>query len=189
MQDETLQQLSSPWLIALGLVLTSYWLEDLAIAAGVVSATQGHLGWMVAFGAVVVGIASGDLLLYALGWSAHRINWVRQRLWRPEQVGRWRDRLSAQLLSAVLLARVIPGLRFVTYTACGFLQVSLPAFCTWVVVAVVTWTAGLFAISALSGQALASALGIAPAWAAALPIGVLAMCSMLWRKLHPKSDA
>jgi membrane protein DedA with SNARE-associated domain len=186
MQDEALHQLTYPWLIALSLVLTSYWLEDVAIAAAVASATQGHLSWAAAYGAVVLGIASGDILLYALGSSARRMKWLRRRLLNPRQSEQWRERLDADLLSAVLLARVIPGLRFVTYSACGFVQVALPAFCVGVLLAVITWTAGLFALSALSGQALADTLGVSPTWAALVPVAVLALSSMIWRRTQSK---
>ena len=110
------------------------------------------------------------------------MKWLRRRLLNPRQSEQWRERLDADLLSAVLLARVIPGLRFVTYSACGFVQVALPAFCVGVMLAVITWTAGLFALCALSGQALADTLGVSPTWAALVPVAVLALSSMIWRK-------
>jgi membrane protein DedA with SNARE-associated domain len=184
MPDEMLRQLANPWLIALGLILTSYWLEDVAIAAGVASATQGNLSWAAAFGAVVVGIASGDVLLYLLGTAAQRVGWLQRRLLKHGSAQTWHKQLDTQLLSALLLARVIPGLRFVTYSACGFLSVSLPLFCTWILLAVLIWTAGLFALSAFGGQALADSLGIPLVMAVVVPIALLAVGSAVWRKLQ-----
>ncbi|HSI57650.1 MAG TPA: VTT domain-containing protein, partial [Ideonella sp.] len=131
--------MAEPWLIAVALALTTLLLEDLAIAAGVALATQGAISWGLSLAVVGGGIALGDLGLYALGLAATRVPGLRQRyigersLWAREQ-------LLQRLASAVLLARVIPGLRLVTYTACGFLRVPLRPFTAWVAVAVSFWT-------------------------------------------------
>jgi membrane protein DedA with SNARE-associated domain len=81
----------------------------------------------------------------------------------------------------VLLARVIPGLRLVTYTTCGFVRVPLLPFSAWVVVAVALWTGGLYGLSVAIGHALAQTLGVPPALAVALPILVLAAAVPLVR--------
>ena len=86
------------------------------------------------------------------------------------------------MAGAVLLARVVPGLRLVTYTACGFYRLPFWRFCAWVVLAVTAWTAGLMWLSATIGVALSQALGIPPAVAVALPIVLLALVLMLWRR-------
>ena len=52
-----------------------------------------------------------------------------------------------------LLARVIPGLRLLTYTACGFVRVPLLPFTAWVLLAVALWTPLLVGLSALFGEA------------------------------------
>jgi membrane protein DedA with SNARE-associated domain len=65
-------------------------------------------------------------------------------LWAREQIVR-------RLGSAVLLARVVPGLRLATYTASGFVRVPFVPFTLWVLLAV------------------------------ALPIIVLALAVPLWR--------
>jgi membrane protein DedA with SNARE-associated domain len=165
--------MASPGVIALVLALTTLLLEDLAIAAGVALATQGVISWGLSLAAVGGGIALGDVGLYALGIAATRVPWLRRRyvgersVWAREQIGR-------RLPTAVLLARVIPGLRLATYTTCGFVRVPLLPFCVWVGVAVALWTLGLYAVSAAIGSALASRLGVPPAVAVALPILVLA---------------
>ncbi|MBK6386203.1 MAG: hypothetical protein IPF71_05015 [Rhodoferax sp.] len=55
-----------------------------------------------------------------------------------------REQLQQRLFSAVLLARVIPGLRLVTYTASGFLRIPLLPFAGWVIFAVTLWTIDFF---------------------------------------------
>ncbi len=172
--------MATPLVIALVLALTTLLLEDLAIAAGVTLATQGLISWELSLAAVGGGIALGDLALYTMGHYATRVAWLRRRyvgdrsLWAREQ-------LERRLPSAVLLARVIPGLRLATYTACGFVAVPLLPFTAWVIAAVTLWTLGLYALSAAIGQALAERFGLPPAVAVALPVVALALAVPLWR--------
>lgn len=175
--------MASPWVIALVLALTTLLLEDLAIAAGVALAVQGVIGWPLSLVAVGGGIALGDLGLYALGMAGTRVGWLRRRAQRhgSEQV---RQRIDANLGSAVLLARVIPGLRLLTYTACGFVRVPLLPFTAWVLAAVLLWTLGLYALSVSIGHALALALGLPLPVAVALPVIALALLIPLWRALR-----
>jgi membrane protein DedA with SNARE-associated domain len=176
-----LQGMATPAVIAVVLTLTTLLLEDLAIAAGVALATQGLISWELSLLAVGGGIALGDLGLYAMGLGATRVPWLRRR-YVGDKSDWARQKILGRLSSAVLLARVIPGLRLATYTTCGFVRVPLLPFTAWVLLAVVLWTAGLYALSAAVGQALAQQLGLPPAVAVALPIAVLALSVPLWRQ-------
>jgi membrane protein DedA with SNARE-associated domain len=177
--------MASPPVIALALALTTLLLEDLAIAAGVALATQGLISWELSLIAVGGGIALGDLGLYALGVGARRVPWLRRR-YIGDKTHWAREQLVRRLPSAVLLARVIPGLRLLTYTACGFLRVPLAPFTAWVTLAVTLWTVGLYALSVAIGQALSQALGIHAALAVALPIVVIALAIPLLRNIHQR---
>lgn len=177
--------MAAPAVIALVLALTTLLLEDLAIAAGVALATQGVVSWELSLAAVGGGIALGDLGLYSMGLGATRVPWLRKRYvgdkstWAKEQIMR-------RLPSAVLLARVVPGLRLATYTACGFVRVPIVPFTAWVIVAVTLWTVGLYGLSAAIGQALAKHLGLPPPLAVAIPILVLATAVPLVRHLRAR---
>ncbi len=179
--------MAAPWLIAVALALTTLLLEDLAIAAGVALATQGAISWGLSLAAVGGGIAIGDIGLYGLGIAATRVPWLRRRYVGDRSV--WvREQLVARLPSAVLLARVIPGLRLVTYTACGFVRVPLLPFSAWVLVAVALWTAGLYGLGVFIGAALAQHLGVPPTVAVALPILLLAVAVPLLRIVRQRSQ-
>ena len=170
------------WLLvwSLALALTTLLLEDLAIAAGVALAAHGAISWGASFTAVGVGIVAGDVGLYALGAAAMR--WPSLQRGRVVQHAPWaRAQLVQRLPAAVLLARVIPGLRLVTYTASGFLRVPLLRFCVWVTLAVLLWIAALYGLGVAVGQTLANRLGISPPLAVALPILVLAAAVPLLR--------
>ncbi len=181
--EAVLAGMAQPWVIAVVLVLTTLLLEDLAIAAGVALATQGAISWELSFAAVAGGIAAGDLGLYAMGVAATRVPWLRRR-YIGEKSAWAREQLVRRLPSAVLIARVVPGLRLVTYTASGFVRVPLLPFSAWVGLAVLLWTAGLYAMSVLVGRALAEHLGVPPAVAVALPILLLAAAVPLLRSFH-----
>ena len=178
--DAALSGMATPAVIAVALALTTLLVEDVAIAAGVALATQGAVSWGLSLAAVGGGIALGDLGLYGLGLAAHRVPCLRQRFIgvRTELA---REHIVRRLGSAVLLARVIPGLRLLTYTACGFLRVSVLSFSLWVLLAVTLWTLGLYALSFSIGQAIANATGLPPTLAVALPLLVLALALPLWR--------
>ena len=180
---QVLSGMAQPGVIALVLALTTLLLEDLAIAAGVALAAQGAISWGLSLAAVAGGIAAGDVGLYAMGLAAARVPGLRRR--RMRERSEWvRTRLLGHLPTAVLLARVIPGLRLVTYTAAGFLRVPLLPFCAWVLLAVSIWTAGLYALSAAIGQALAARWGLPPPVAVALPIAALAVAFPLLRAVR-----
>jgi membrane protein DedA with SNARE-associated domain len=175
--------MAEPWVIAVVLALTTLLLEDVAIAAGVALATQGAISWPLSLLAVGGGIALGDLGLYALGVAAHRVGSLRERVLGPRS-DRVRATLERNLPSAVLLARVIPGLRFVTYTASGFLRLPLARFAAWVLFAVSLWTLGLYGLSVAIGQALAAWFGVPPVVAVALPVIALALLVPLGRAVR-----
>lgn len=181
--EATLAGMATPAVIALALALTTLLLEDLAIAAGVALATQGTISWELSLAAVGGGIALGDLALYAMGLGATRVPWLRRRFVGDKST--WaREQLVRRLPSAVLLARVVPGLRLATYTACGFVRVPLLPFTAWVLVAVALWTLGLYGLSAAIGQTLAQHLGLPPALAVAIPVLVLAVAVPLVRHVR-----
>jgi len=174
---------AEPWVIVIVLALTTLLLEDLAIAAGVVLATQGMISWSLSLAAVGGGIALGDLGLYALGVGANRVPWL-QRRFIGERSDWARNRLKQQLPSAILLARVIPGLRLITYTGCGFVGVALVPFCLWVAFAVTLWTGGLYFFSVAAGSVLSQLFGLPAPVAVALPILVLAVAVPLVRAIR-----
>ncbi len=178
-----LHGMAAPWLIVVALALTTLLLEDVAIAAGVAVAAQGALSWGWAFTAVAGGIALGDLGLYALGLGATRITWLRRK-YIDGRDPKARGMLQRSLPNMVLLARVVPGLRLLTYTACGFWRIALWPFTAWVLIAVTLWTAGLFWLSSTVGQVLAQTLHLPLPIAVALPIIVLALAVPLWRWLR-----
>ena len=175
MLTAALHGIGEPWFMVVALVLTTFLVEDVAIAAGVALSTQGALSWGATFTAVAFGIAFGDVLLYGLGLLARRVSWLEKRYIKSNTSVGLTERLHNNLLSAVLLARVIPGLRLLTYTACGFTRASIIPFTLLVCFAVVMWTGTLYWLSATTGDALAALLYIPKSVAVTIPMLTVAL--------------
>ena len=161
-------------MIALALILTTFLLEDVAIAAGVALAVQGIMGWAESFAAVAFGIALGDVLLYGLGKLALQWPWLYQHYLRHRH-NRLEQFIHERLGFAIILARIIPGMRLLTYVYCGYINAPLMAFTAWVVLSVTVWTAGLYLLSLSIGQVSEHAFGIPLSVAVIIPMIFLAI--------------
>lgn len=184
--DAALEGMAEPVVVVAALVLCTFVLEDLAIAAGAALAVQGLLSWHLSFAAVAGGIALGDIALYGLGRAAHTLPFLHRRYGQHHKSQWARDQLCKRLFSAVALARVIPGLRLVTYTACGFFRVPWLPFFLWILLAVSVWTAGLYVLSVTLGDLLAKTLGWPAPVAVAAPIVVLAVAVPVVREIRKR---
>lgn len=131
---------AGPTAMMLGLVGVTLLLEEVAVALGAGLILSGALSPAQAFVALSFGIAVGDLGLYGLGNLARRIKALRHRL-GIERAERWRGALHRRIVPAVLLARMVPGLRLPTYSGAGFLNVPFNAFAPAVLLSVLPWTA------------------------------------------------
>lgn len=159
---------SLPFLF-LALVLTTFLLEDVAIAVGMALALDGVVSWWFAFASVAGGIALGDLGLYGLGRLCLRWDWVRSKLQEPV-VSRIRRNIDGRLAQVILVARVIPGLRLVSYLACGYLRIPFVTFSMWVLISVSLWTIGLFFLGTAVGEELSDWTGLPVSLAAMIPV-------------------
>ncbi len=180
---------AEPWALALALAALTLLVEDGAIAAGVALAGAGSIDFTLALTAVALGIAGGDLLLYGGGRWAERIAWVRRRLPGAERLARARAALERHMAAAVVVARIVPGLRLVTYTAAGALGVPFRRFALLVGVAVAVWTALLFHLADAAGTGLAMAFGLGP-WGVAASLfllltGITLLAARLARRMAP----
>lgn len=162
----------APWAIALTLAALTLLLEDAAIAAGILLTGEGVIGLPLALAAVAGGIAGGDLLLYALGAAARRLPLVHRHLAANRYATQARRLLDANLVAAVLIARVVPGLRLAIYTVSGLFRVHFATFAALVAIAVAVWTGLLFWLGSTAGSLLMRHWGV-PTWAAAVALSLL----------------
>ncbi|WP_028021684.1 DedA family protein [Enterovibrio calviensis] len=136
----------SPLTLFFAVILLSYLLEDLAIITASVAATQGVMTVPMALLSIFVGIASGDVGLYALGIWARKWRRLRGLLLTKPSVRLIRKKLRANPVSNLFLIRFVPGLRFVGFCLSGFFHVGLRAFLPAVLLATALWTAVVFTL-------------------------------------------
>lgn len=150
---------AGPWPAMAGIVLLSFVLEDAATIAAATLAAQNilPLPLPLALGALVFGIAAGDLGLYGLGALARRHGalyaWLRAR-----GLARAEGFLTRNLLEVVVISRFIPGLRLPTYAALGLAGAPFLRFALIAVVAVGLWSSLVVLGTVMLGSALTGLL-------------------------------
>lgn len=165
-------------LLAFGLVAATWVSEDLTcIAAGLLVA-QGRLDFWPAATACLIGITSGDVGLFLAGrWLGRPavkrapLRWVVSE-WRVERASAWFERRG---LAAILLSRLMPGLRLPTYFAAGVLRTSLWRFGLWFLLAGILWTPFLVGLSAWAGEQVEDSIALFERWS--LPVLLLLLAS------------
>jgi len=134
---------SSPEALALSILASTFFLEDAAIGYAALLATTGMIAPHFAYSVLFFGIYLGDLGLYFLGAAARHYHFARSLIGeaRLARADHWIGRHS---LSALLLARAVPGTRLPVYAASGFLRVPFLLFAGATAGASLAWTAALF---------------------------------------------
>ncbi len=146
----------NPWLQVATIVGASYLLEDPTTITVGLLVRDGQLDLVLALIALFLGIFSGDLLLYALGWFGGRrlLRWgsiaSRVPTTKAEQLGGWIDRHG---WTAVLASRFVPGTRLPLYVAAGATGRKPGRFALWTAGAVLIWTVVMVALVLLLGEA------------------------------------
>lgn len=147
------------WLLkCLGLFLETFVQEDLAILTGGVLATNDTLPVSVVFLTLLAGLMTGDLFIYGLGWGANKIPWLYRKIY-SEKVEKARARIQENLTSTLVLVRLVPGLLFPTYIACGFIGVSFGQFALTTLATGATYTAIFLTILVKVGEAFIPVIG------------------------------
>ncbi|MEP3350406.1 MAG: DedA family protein [Marinomonas sp.] len=135
---------SSNILLFFGIILLSYFLEDLAIVTAGTLAAQGSIMPTTALLAVFVGIATGDFLLYCLGRYGRKVRFLRYKALTNPSFKKLRARFHHNAFLNLFIIRFIPGLRSVGFTLSGFFSIPLFVFFCAVVSATAIWTAAIF---------------------------------------------
>jgi len=106
--------------VFLGIILTTFVLEDLALVGSIALVAQGKISVFAAYTACLVGIAVGDLLLYFLGRWGKASEWLSQLPAWNRVIRRLNDPLVRTNFDyAIIISRAIPGTRMLTYIGAG----------------------------------------------------------------------
>ena len=133
----------SPSLLALSILVSTFFLEDIAIGYAALLAAMGIISPPFALVALFLGVYIGDLGLYFGGVLARRCEPARRYIGedRLNQAKQW---LDGRALFTLIAARVIPGSRLPIYAAGGYLQLPLRTFASVTAATSLTWTTILF---------------------------------------------
>ena len=71
-------------------------------------------------------MVASDFALYGIGAGARRLPWLT-RFAVGDRIGAFADILKRNLFGLVALCRVVPGVVFVAFVACGWARVPLGA--------------------------------------------------------------
>ena len=103
--------------------------EDLAIILGGYIIVNHLMPAPLVVASIYGGMVASDFALYGLGAAARRLPWLH-RYAVDARVRRFGEKLKRNVFGLVLLCRVVPGVVFVAFVACGWMRVSLARFTT-----------------------------------------------------------
>ena len=101
--------------------------EDLAIILGGYIIVNKLMPVSLVALSIYGGIVASDFALYGLGYAARHVPWL-SRYAVDDRVRRFGDTLKHNVFGLVALCRVVPGVVFVAFVACGWARVSLWRF-------------------------------------------------------------
>jgi len=132
----------NPLILGIVLALATFATEDGALIAGSLLVGSGMASPTLVISALAIGITTGDIALYAAGWSARNSKFLRKRLpvQKSRGIRRW---LKGKETAILFFSRFMPGTRLITYVTFGFLKLSLVRFITVMSVASILWVTGM----------------------------------------------
>ena len=126
-------------------------LEDLALISSLAFVSEKKISFLAAFWACFLGITIGDLGLYFLGYLSSQFKFEKRfHFFKKHQSTFIKMRNSKVLTYSILISRVIPGTRLVTYLGAGFLKYPAWSFLLLTLSSVFVWVFGAL----LAGQTL-----------------------------------
>lgn len=100
--------------------------EDVAIILGAYLISQETLPPLLVGASIYGGMVASDFALYGIGAGARKLPWLRP--YADTQVRRFSETLKRNIFGVVALCRVVPGLVFVAFVACGWARVPMSRF-------------------------------------------------------------
>jgi membrane protein DedA with SNARE-associated domain len=182
---------AGPWAVVVAIVLATFVSEDLTCVGVGLLIAAGRIGWLPGLAGCFVGIATGDLGVWAIGRVAGRralgLPWVRRRL-PADRLESLADVLARHGGPAAVVSRFLPGTRVPLFLAAGLVGRRQTRFLTWAVVAAAVWTPAVVLTVATFEETVAGPLTAATG--STWPVAVLAVVTgYLALRLGPRLAA
>lgn len=110
----------------LSLLVLPFAHEDLAIVLGAYLISSDELSVTLVGSTIYGGMVASDFALYGLGVGARRLPWLNR--YADRRVKHFSETLKRNVFGLVALCRVVPGIVFVAFVACGWARVPLSRF-------------------------------------------------------------
>jgi hypothetical protein len=105
------------------------------------------------------GMVASDFVLYGIGAGARRLPWLA-RLAVDDRVRDFGDVLKRNLFGLVALCRVVPGVVFIAFIACGWSRVPLARFSAASLLVSALYLPLMLCIAVFFGDALDGRMGL-----------------------------
>jgi len=132
--------------------------EDLAIVLGAYVVVNNIMPAGLVVLCIYGGMVASDFALYGIGAGARRLPWLT-RLAVDDRVRGFADMLKRNLFGIVALCRVVPGVVFIAFVACGWTRVPLARFTAASLVVSALYLPLMLCIVVVFGDALDDRVG------------------------------
>lgn len=166
---------------ALFLFLITFVREDVAVVLGGLMIVEHQVPAGLVASSLLAGILAGDFLIFGLGRLAKRSARIRRAMLRPgaERLAGW---LSKHFVAAMIVARLLPGLIFPVYVACGLVGVPARRFAPITVLSAALYLSAVLWLVTRFGATVLSAVGY---WTWIAAIAALLALSLLLARNPP----
>jgi membrane protein DedA with SNARE-associated domain len=132
--------------------------EDLAVILGAYIVVNDIMPVGLVALCIYAGMVASDFALYGIGAGARRLPWLR-RLAVDDRVRNFAVTLKRNLFAIVALCRVVPGVVFVPFVACGWARVPLVRFTMASLIVSALYLPLMLCIAVFFGDTLDSRVG------------------------------
>ena len=153
--------------------------EDLAIILGGYIIVNKLMPASLVALSIYGGIVASDFALYGIGAAARHVPWL-SRYAVDERVRRFGDKLKSNVFGLVALCRVVPGVVFVAFIACGWTRVSLTRFSAASLIISALYLPLMLYLVIMFGDALDDRLGL---WAWPMLFAAIAATSFVRKRV------
>lgn len=173
----------------MALFLIPFLHEDVAIIAAALLIAAHRLSAGLAVPSLCGGMISRDLVLYGMGALARRGGKARELLISP-RVQRLSGWVGGRMVRVVIVGRIVPGLMFPTYIACGWFGLPFGRFAAICIAATAVYLPVMLTFGTFFGQIAFDRVGNWAWFILAPPLIFIAASRVpgLWRAVRGSAE-
>jgi membrane protein DedA with SNARE-associated domain len=164
------------WTVQLfSLLVLPFAYEDLAILLGGYIVVNGSMPVALVAATIYGGMVASDFALYGIGAGARRLPWLSR--WAvDDRVRGFGETLKRNLFGLVAFCRVVPGVVFIAFIACGWTRVPLARFTIASVIVSALYLPLMLYLVVVFGDALDDQVGL---WTWPALLGAMAVAGFV----------